>query len=328
MDERFLVADIGGTNARFAVAATDGDAVTIGDMRVFRVKDYETIADAANDFLHALQVKVQSACFAVAAPITDEIINFTNSRWMLDVAKVKRQLSLDILSVLNDFAALAESVRRLRDEDFVSVKSGTPVRSAPQLVLGPGTGFGQSIILPAGKALHIVSTQGGHVAFAPHDDEEIAVLRFIARSYGRVSIERLLSGRGLANIYRALCAVDGTLFAAVKAEEIGQAALKGEQPTAVKAVDMFFAILGSVAGDAVLSTGARGGVILGGGILPKIRTLLPQSKFGERFLDKGRMREYVETVPVKLIIADGAALIGAAHWMKSRMEAQRQGPGC
>jgi glucokinase len=150
------------------------------------------------------------------------------------------------------------------------------------------------------------------VTFAPRDDVEMAVMQFIAREHPRVSVERLLSGRGLVNIHRALCAIEGEQRVSLQANEITKAAIDGTYPIAVKAVDMFCGVLGRVAGDAVLGAGARGGVVLGGGILPKIRDVFLQSDFVEKFLNKGRMESYVAPVPVKLIVADGAALYGAA----------------
>ncbi|MEK7265881.1 MAG: glucokinase, partial [Pseudomonadota bacterium] len=262
MTERVLVADIGGTNARFALAAIDSSAVSIGAMHAFRAEDYETIRDAANAFLEAVQEKPKLACFAVAGPITDEVVEFTNSPWVLDIAKVKKQMKLDRLLAINDFEALASSVRHLGASDLAPVKPGVADRGAPLLVIGPGTGLGQALIVPSGAGDRIIATEGGHVAFAPHDEEEIEVLRFIAREHKRVSIERLLSGRGLVNIHRALCAIAGAPRVTLQADEITRAAQTGEFPIAVKAVDMFCAILGSAAGDAALASGARGGVIL------------------------------------------------------------------
>lgn len=321
MTKRVLVADIGGTNARFALAAIDDAVVSIGAMHAFRAEDYETIRDAADAFLEAVQEKPNSACFAVAGPITDEVVEFTNSPWVLDIAKVKKQMKLGRLLAINDFEALAASVRHLGPSDLAPIKPGVADSSAPLLVIGPGTGLGQSIIVPMGARDRVIATEGGHVAFAPHDEEEIEVLRFIAREHKRVSIERLLSGRGLVNIHRALCAVAGTPRVSLQADEITRAAQTGEYPIALKAVDMFCAILGSAVGDAVLATGARGGVILGGGILPKIQEVFMRSRFVPRFLEKGRMRDYVEPVPVDLIIRDGAALIGAAGRLKENLDA-------
>jgi glucokinase len=194
---------------------------------------------------------------------------------------------------------------------FLKVKDGEGDPTAPTLVIGPGTGLGQALIVPFGDGRRIVSTEGGHVSFAPRTDEEIAVLKFIAREHPRVSVERLLSGRGLVNIHRALCSLSDTPRISLRADEITAAAIEGKYPVAVRAVDMFCAVLGRVAGDAVLATGARGGVILGGGILMKIRDLFLKSAFVERFLDKGRMADYVATPPIRMIVNEGAALIGA-----------------
>lgn len=321
MSEPVLVADIGGTNARFALATFAQGAISVGAMHAFRAEDYESICDAAAAFLEAVQARPRIACFAVAGPITDEVVEFTNSPWVLDIEKTRQQLKLKQLMALNDFEALATGVRHLRAEDFVEVKAGEGDRHAPVLVMGPGTGLGQALIVPAPVGDRIIPTEGGHVAFAPYNDEEIEVLRFIAREHKRVSVERLLSGRGLVNIHRALCALAGTPRVSLQADEITRAALTKEFPIAVKAVDMFCAILGSAAGDAALATGARGGVVIGGGIVPKIREVFLTSAFIDRFLDKGRMRDYVSGIPVRLIIRDGAALVGAAASIRTALDA-------
>ena len=316
-----LVADIGGTNARFALATIEGDIVSVGAMHAFRAEDYESIRDAADAFLEAVQAKPSLACFAVAGPITDAIVEFTNSPWVLDIEKTKRQMNLNRLYAVNDFEALATGVRHLKPADFLEVKAGAGDPCAPVLVMGPGTGLGQALIVPAGDGDRVIPTEGGHVAFAPYNDEEIEVLRFVQREHKRVSIERLLSGRGLVNIHRALCAIAGTPRVSLQADEITRAALTKEFPIAVRAVEMFCAMLGSAAGDAVLSAGARGGVVLGGGIIPKIREAFLKSAFVERFLDKGRMRDYVASVPIRLITRDGAALVGAAAKLKASLHA-------
>lgn len=314
--EPALVADIGGTNARFALAEIGGEDISVRDMQTFRAEDFESIRDAAGAYLEAVGVKPSAACFAAAGPATDAVIEFTNSPWVLDVADMKSALALERLCVINDFEALASSVRCLRPSDLLAVKPGSGDARAPILVIGPGTGLGQALIVPFGGRDRIIATEGGHVGFAPRGEEEVEVMKFIAREHPRVSIERLLSGRGLVNIHRALCARAGVPRVSLRADEISKAALTQEYPIAVKSVEMFCALLGSAAGDAVLATGARGGVVLGGGILPKIREIFLKSRFVERFLDKGRMRSYVEDVPINLIICEGAALIGAASRLR------------
>lgn len=318
--EPALVADIGGTNARFALADYSGNGVSVRDVQAFRVEDFESIRDAVHAYLEAVAVAPKIACFAVAAPTNANVIEFTNSPWVLDVAGMKSTLALNQFRVVNDFEALASGVRWLHKGDLLQVKPGAGDRRAPVLVIGPGTGLGQAVIVPMDGRDRVVATQGGHVAFAPADDEEIEVLRFIAREHKRVSLERLLSGRGLVNIHRALCARAGVQRVSLRADEITNAALTREYPIAVKAVEMFCAVLGAAAGDAVMATGARGGVVIGGGIVPKIRDIFLKSRFVERFLDKGRMRDYVEDVPVNLIVRDGAALIGAASHLREAVD--------
>jgi glucokinase len=225
---------------------------------------------------------------------------------------MRTALGLARVVAINDFHALALAVDRLAEADFAPVKSGAPVADAPVLVLGPGTGFGQALIVPCGDRRRIVTTEGGHVGFAPHTEDEIAVMRVIAGAHGRASVERLLSGAGLANVHRALRAISKSPTGDLAPEDVTAAARAGADPIATQALAMFCAVLGAVAGDAVLATGARGGVVLGGGILPRIRDILSQSAFTERFLAKGRMRGYVENVPARLILRDGAALLGAA----------------
>lgn len=314
MGELALVADIGGTNARFALA--DASTLAVERTQNFRAEDFESPVDAARAYLEAVGERPQRACFAVAAPVggpgSDEEITFTNSPWKFRPSVLCSSLNLRSFLPVNDFFALASSIEHLPAEFFATVKEGVVEPAAPIVVIGPGTGFGQALIVPFGEKRRIIATQGGHVSFAPRTETEIAILQFIAREHPRVSVERLLSGRGLINIHRALCAIEGAQRVSLQADEITAAAKTGEFPIAVKAVAMFCAVLGRVAGDTVLATGARGGVVLGGGILPKIRDVFMKSDFVERFCDKGRMADYVAPVPIRLIVRDGAALVGAA----------------
>ncbi|MEL7486356.1 MAG: glucokinase [Pseudomonadota bacterium] len=312
MSAAMLVADIGGTNARFALAARRGAGLEVTHAQSFRAEDFETIRDAADAYLEAVNERPKTACFAVAGPVDRDEITFTNSPWRFRPAEISAALALDRFRVVNDFFALAAGVSSLGDDAFETVRDGAPDRAAPAVVIGPGTGLGQALIVPSAAGDVIVSTEGGHVGFAPRTDREIEVMRFVAREHPRVSLERLLSGRGLVNIHRALCAIADTPRVSLQADEITRAAATEEYPIAVEAVDMFCAILGKAAGDAVLATGARGGVYLGGGILPKIKDVFLRSGFNDCFLDKGRMRSYLEPVPVKMIAKDGAALFGAA----------------
>ncbi|MGV6820329.1 MAG: glucokinase [Parvularcula sp.] len=308
-----IVADIGGTNARFGLASRQGEKLVLDKIQYFRAEDFESPRDAAAAYVESVALHPSKACFAIAAPISGDEIKFTNSHWTLKRSEVSQALSLvEPLSVVNDFYALAAGVGYLPAEGLLSIRTGIAEPCAPSIVIGPGTGLGQAIILRCRDEEFVISTEGGHVCFAPTTEEEIEVLRFIAKEHSRVSVERLLSGRGLVNIHRALCVISGTPRVSLQADEITQAALSGEFPVAVSAVKMFCEVLGSVAGDTVLSIGARNGVFLGGGILPKIRDFFLESRFLDRFDAKGRMRPYVEHVPISMILDDQTALYGAA----------------
>jgi len=315
MDDTILVADIGGTNARFALAQLKAGKINLKEIQVFRAQDFEAIRDAAHAYLESISQRPRRACFAAAGPVINDEVNFSNSHWVLRRRDLMHPLNLTHCKIVNDFYALAAGVMHLPERAFVTVKSGQAILNAPQLVIGPGTGLGQALILPEQKRYCVIATEGGHVSFAPRTDEEFEIKKFIAREHPRVSVERLLSGRGLVNIHRALCAIEGQQRVSLQADEITKAAITGEYPIAVKAVEMFCTVLGRVAGDAVLATGARGGVILGGGILPKIKEVFLKSSFVTKFSDKGRMSEYVGAVPVKMIVTDEAALYGAATGM-------------
>lgn len=314
-----LVADIGGTNARFGLSVPSGGGRQVTDIQNFRAVDFETVRDAADAYLESVGVRPVHACFAVAGPVSSDEVTFTNSHWRLKVDETRSGMTLDTLQVINDFHALAAGVTHLPDDSFEVIRHGTGESFSPLLVIGPGTGLGQALVIPSDSRQIVVPTEGGHVAFAPRTEAEIEVMKFIAREHPRVSVERVLSGRGLVNIHRALCMMSSTPRASLQANEITKAALTGEYPIAIEAVSMFCEILGSAVGDAVLASGARQGVVLGGGILPKVRDFFVTSAFVDRFLDKGRMRSYLDDVPIRLIMREGAALYGAAAVLEERL---------
>ncbi len=312
MNNAVLVADMGGTNARFAMADDDNGVISIRDVRKFHARDYQTAHDAIAGYLSQLRAAPKSACFAVAGPVTDDQVEFTNSPWVLNIAGIKPAFSLTRFHVVNDFEALAAGVGQLHEDEWIEAIAGKGVSGAPTLVLGPGTGLGQALIVPDAGRQTVLATEGGHVAFAPQTDEEMAVLKFLRTEHPRVSIERVLSGAGIVNLYRALCSRARAAPVHLKADDITAAAMAGGDAIAMRAVNLFCEILGRAAGDAVLATGARGGVYLGGGILPNIRGLFLQSAFAACFHDKGRMRYFLEGVPVRMIVGEHTALKGAA----------------
>jgi len=314
MTDAYLVADIGGTNARFAIAR--GSARTgfkLEQTRRLRNEDFEHLRDAAQAYLQSCDGPLPSvACLAVAAPVTPGKFRLTNSAWKLDPDALPGELGLDSLIAVNDFAAQARGAPLCPPDDQRVLNAGQPVKEAPIAVLGPGTGLGLGLLIPHGDAVRVIPTEGGHAGFAPRTEEEIAVGKFIADEYGYVSWERLISGRGLVNIHRALCAIDGVTWPGSRPEHITAEALADPNSLARRAVMLFCDALGAYAGDVAVMTGARGGLYLAGGILPKMLPLLEESRFEARRVRRGPMTRYVEAIPVTLILSDAAALMGAA----------------
>lgn len=314
-----LVADIGGTNARFALAEFAGGAPRLHDLHTLRAADFETVQDGVLTYLKGASAHPKHACFAVAAPLDGDDITFTNSHWSFSKTQMKSEMGFAHFNVLNDFAALATGIVAVPRDFLTEVRAGTPDPKAPKLVIGPGTGLGQAIIVPNGKQEIIVPTQGGHVSFAPRSERELDIWAILKQEHPRVTAEHLLSGRGLVSIHRALCHIEGAPSTALQPNQITQATGKNTEPLADEAVNIFCNILGAVAGDALLSTGARGGVFLAGGILPKIKDAFLASDFETHFLDKDPMQGYVAPVPVTLIGKDGAGLYGAAIHLNRQM---------
>jgi len=309
-----LVADIGGTNARFALARGCVDnGIELEQIRRLKNEDFEDLKDAAQAYLESCTGdRPSQACFAIAAPISPGKIRLTNSSWKFRPDELAQTLALDNLLAVNDFAAQARGAPLIPSEDLAVINPGTALEGFNMAVLGPGTGLGLGLLVPNSNGLSVVPTEGGHAGFAPRTDEEIAVGRFIADEYGFVSWERLLSGRGLVNIHRALCHIDGIIWPGHRPEDITAEAMSDASSMSRRVVDFFCAVLGAYAGDVAVLTGARGGIYLGGGILPTIRPILETSAFEARFKRRGPMTNYTSKIPINLILSDIAPLLGAA----------------
>lgn len=307
-----LIADIGGTHARFSLVDEAGRP---GEPTVMRCADHAGPAQAAQAFLaaHGGDAKLARAAFAVASPITGDIIDLTNSAWHFSVEQVRRDLGLERLEVINDFTAVALSVRHLGPEHLLKVGGGVAAEHAPIAVLGPGTGLGVSALVPDSSGRWTaLATEGGHVTLAAANAQEDAVLEWLRQRFGHVSAERILSGPGLVNLYEALAAIRGRPAAYSTPDAISQRGVEGSDLLCREAVDLFFAILGTVAGNLALTVGARGGVFIAGGILPRMREAFLQSGFRRRFEDKGRFRDYLAPIPTWLVVHPQPAFAGLA----------------
>lgn len=312
-----LVGDIGGTNARFArKAAGSNDLV---DVLGFSVSGHEKFTDALAECLDRLAddmawtAKPDAACFAVASRPDQEKIRFTNSSWTFSRSEVQEMLNGSPLVLINDFAANGYGITEIADDDWQQVGGGDAVPDKPMAILGPGTGLGVSLVVPAGESFVVVDGEGGHVDFAPINPEEYRILEMLKDRFGRVSVERLLCGPGILNIYQVLAEIRGQTATLKQPEEITLQGQSGKDYLAIEALKIFCRVLGSTAGNLALTTGAQGGVYITGGIIPAMLGFFMNSEFRERFEAKGRFREYLEPIPVRVVTRQDLGLLGSAN---------------
>ena len=330
-----LVADIGGTNARFGLAQSAPDqsvSARAGTARHARVEDikllpcaeFERIEAALETYLQSLPAakaaSVSEACLAIAGPVGADQVAVTNLPWAFSKSGVQRSLGYTRFEVINDFAALALGCPGLEGDDISRIDDGALVAEAEpagalRAVIGPGTGLGVCGLQRSGDSWQALPGEGGHATIAPVTDEEFAIVQFLRRRHSHVSAEHLLCGRGLINIYESLGAVRGCELKQRVAAEITTAALEADCALAADAVTTFCNLLGGFCGDVVLTLGARGGLYLGGGILPRIESLLRASDFYDRVRAKGAMSDYLHNLPVYLVRHPFPALAGAAAYL-------------
>lgn len=309
-----LVGDIGGTNARFAIA--DAQTLELHHTGHRRAADFAGLREAIESYLaeDAKGIRPTHAAIAVASPVGDDRIKLTNNNWQFSVSELQQQLGLQELRMLNDFTVQALAVPHLDAEDFTRVGPDVQGREgAAMAVLGPGTGLGVSGLVADGKGGYVpLSGEGGHVGISPITDEEFAILRYAQEQFGRVSIERLICGSGIAFLYRAICHVRGETAWPHDEAKIVEEALQGDV-TCIDTINQFCALLGSFAGDMALILGARGGVYIAGGVVPRFGKLFAQSPFRERFEYKGRFSAFNAAIPTYVVNPhENPALLGAA----------------
>jgi glucokinase len=312
-----LVADIGGTNARFALVEFDGSRIRPEIMRqqVLRCDDYPSLEEAILAYYKAVAVaaeRVIAATIAVAGPVHNDIFEMTNNHWRFSQSAVRKTLGYEHFVLINDFTALAWSVPCLTEQEYVAIGGGAAQASSVVGIVGPGTGLGVGGFVRGEKEFIALQTEGGHAGFAPCDEIETKILGILQREFGRVSNERLLSGPGLVNLYRALAVIRQEPARNMTAVEITDAAIQRGDLLCTETLKRFCSILGNVAGDLALTLGARGGIYIAGGIVPKFIEFLQASDFRERFEAKGRFQGYNAGIATRVIIADYPGLLGAA----------------
>ncbi len=305
-----LIADIGGTNARFALV-TDNQ---IHDELELSCAQYSTLSQAIEYYLHRVGTqRPQQAAIAIAAALTGDHVSMTNSPWQFSISSLRKELQLERLIVLNDFTALAMAIRQLPDSELMRVGGLEPAKHKPIALLGPGTGLGMSGLIPVDGAWIPIEGEGGHVGWTPSNEREAAVLHHLWQRYDHVSTERVLSGMGLVNLYTSLCALDGKASHNYEPADITDHGMHATDPMCAEALQMFCGILGTAAGNLVLTLGAKGGVYIGGGIVPRLGDYFLRSPFRQRFESKGRYESYLAPVPAYVITAKQPAFTGLMH---------------
>ena len=311
-----LLGDVGGTNARFAWQ--DGEGAPLRDIATLPTAEHETLADAITAYLKQLDRSAPPWCaIGIANPITGDHIQMTNCHWAFSISGMQRELGYERLIVINDFTALALALPDLQPSELRQLGGGAAVAGAPVGLIGPGTGLGVSGLIAGdtpGRWLPLQG-EGGHVTLAAANEREAAVLQVLRNEFGHASAERAVSGQGLEALYAAVCQLDSIAgYAPLPAAEISQRALAGSDAQCVEVLDLFCGFLGSVAGNLALTLGARGGVYIGGGIVPRLGDAFTRSRFRACFEDKGRFRAYLQAMPVFVIHTDvSPALRGAAR---------------
>jgi len=312
-----LLGDVGGTNARWAWQAGPGQP--LAHVRSLPTADFATIADCIAAYLaqHALPAP-REAAFGIATAVTGDRVQMTNHPWSFSIEALNAALGTERVRVLNDFEALAHAVPKLGPSELRAVGGGAAQPDAALAVIGPGTGLGVSGLVPDGHGdWRVIVGEGGHVTLAAANSREASLLAVLRERFGHASAERALSGPGLVNLYQALCALDGLTAEALDAAQIVQRALgtprSASDAACAEVLRTFAAMLGGVAGNLALTLGARGGVYLGGGIVPRLGERFAQLPFRERFEAKGRFSNYLAGIPCWVITAESPALMGAAR---------------
>lgn len=308
-----LVADIGGTNARFALL--DGPAWR--DELVLRCADYPDVVSAIEDYLQKVgaasgAARPLEAALAIAGPITGDIVRMTNHVWQFSAARTRQSLGWRRLIMVNDFTALAMAIRHLPPHELEQVGGGQSVPGAPLALIGPGTGLGVSGLIRAGEHWIALQGEGGHVTLSVNNEREIAVLQQLHQRFTHVSAERVVCGPGLVNLYEALCGLEGIVPKVLTPPEITRRAREGSCRVCLEALSTFCALLGTLAGNLVLTLGATGGCYIGGGIVPGLGSFFTSSHFRNRFEDKGRFADYLARVPTFVIRSELPAFVGLA----------------
>jgi glucokinase len=319
-----LAADIGGTKVNLALFRHENDHLEQVEEAKFESQKYSGLEDILNEFCQKEHPQIERAAFGVAGPVKEGICDVTNLPWVVDVKSLKKQLGLESVWLINDLAAMACAMPFLPDSELEVLQEGQEVEGGRVAVIAAGTGLGQAFLIPDGTGRYLlIDSEGGHCDFAPRAELEMELLDYLNQKLGRTSIERVLSGPGLHNIYQFLLECHSfeepswltqEIQEGDPGEVITQNGLQGKSVACAKALEMLVSLYGAVAGDLGLQLLTRGGIYIGGGIAPKILPLIKSGLFMETFYSKGRFKPFMREIPVKVILNEKASLLGLAHY--------------
>lgn len=317
MSIKALVADVGGTNIRLAIADLADFSLT--DIINYQCIDFDNIDGAIDKYIEETGHKFEYACIDVACPVVGDEVNLTNNHWCFSQTNLTTRFNLSKLVVINDFTAIAMSVPFIPEDNKVQIGGAEAMSDKPIAIYGAGTGLGVAHLVHTGEKWLPLSGEGGHVDFAPVDDVEVAVLMQLQKKYKRVSAEQVLSGLGLVQIYQSLCAIEQLEQQNYEPADITKKALAKEDPLAEQTLQIFCRILGGFGGNLALNLATFGGVYIAGGIVPRFIDYLKQSEFRKRFDSKGRFDQFVGKIPVYIVTEEQPGLIGCAAYLKQEI---------
>lgn len=317
-----LIADIGGTNARFALA--DDSTQHFSSTQTLQAVEFEKLTDAIDTYLSAHSIKqVKAMCLAAAGPIINGGVKFPNSHWQVDSLDLKAKYNIEHAYLLNDWEAIAYSLTKLTGADLKNIGGEwqtIATESFTVAALGPGSGLGSSGLINTKGSLTPIIAEGGHVGFAPENKQQVDILNYLHKKFDdRISRERLLSGPGIVNIHEALCEINNVENPGLSAADIARAFINDDDLLCQQTFDVFFEILGQVAGDCALALGAYQGIFIGGGICQRYPDKLATSLFRKGFENKGRHKGVMRSIPTWLITHPNPGLLGASVYAKAKL---------
>ncbi|WP_058969485.1 glucokinase [Type-D symbiont of Plautia stali] len=317
MTKYALVGDVGGTNARLALCEVESGAIS--QAKTFSTSDYDNLEAVIRAYLDEQKLEIKHACIAIACPITGDWVEMTNHDWAFSTREMKEHLAFESLEIINDFTAVSMAIPMLSEKEVLQFGGKAPVEGKPIAIYGAGTGLGVSHLVHVDKRWISLPGEGGHVDFAPNSEEEGEILEVLRAELGHVSAERVLSGSGLVNLYRAIVKSDQREPENLKPKDVTERALQDSCTDCRRALSLFCVIMGRFGGNLALNLGTFGGVYIAGGIVPRFLDFFKASGFRAAFEDKGRFRDYLVDIPVYMITHDQPGLLGAGAHLRQTL---------